>query len=282
MSPFQIGAALLVPLFWGIQFVTTKVGVEAIPPLLFGALRFAGVAALLLPFALKSDLREIAGSAFISLFFGGLGFGMYFAGLHIGTAGFSAVTAQLMAPLTVLIGWAFTGERPSGRVFAGITVAFIGVTIALIEPGRGEALTAAILVAGGAAAQGVGTVLIKLLGPFSPVRLLAWVSLFAMPQLFLASALFEKGQLTAIIHAPVLAWLSLGYAALFGTVAAFGIWFWLIAQCSIARVAPFALLQTVVAVMAGVLFLNEPLTTPLVTGGIICMLGVAVTQMSKN
>ena len=110
------------------------------------------------------------------------------------------------------------------------------------------------------------------------MRLLAWLSLFAAPQLILASALFEHGQVAALRHAPALAWLSLGYATVFGTVAAFGLWFWLVARCSLARVAPFALLQTVVAIAASVLFLGEPATASLVGGALVCMAGVALTQ----
>ena len=44
------------------------------------------------------------------------------------------------------------------------------------------------------------------------------------------------------------------------------------------RVAPFALLQTVFAVAAGVVFLHEPLTPTLAAGAVICIVGVAITQ----
>jgi drug/metabolite transporter (DMT)-like permease len=50
MSPTQIACAVLVPLFWGVQFVVIKVGLTAFPPLFFVGLRFAAVAAILLPF----------------------------------------------------------------------------------------------------------------------------------------------------------------------------------------------------------------------------------------
>ena len=282
MSPVEVIAALLVPLAWGVQFVTTKIGVAAIPPFLFGALRFAAVAALLLPFAGKPARREIGAAAVISVFFGGLGFGLYFAGLHLGSASLSAVVAQLMTPFTVLLAWPLAGERPSARVLVGITVAFGGVALALAEPGRGASAVAALLIAGGAAAQGLGTVLIKRLGPLKPMRLLAWLSLFAAPQLFLASALFEHGQIAALRQASALAWLSLGYATLLGTIAAFGLWFWLVARCSLARVAPFALLQTVVAIAASILFIGEQATVPLVAGALVCMAGVALTQVQPR
>jgi O-acetylserine/cysteine efflux transporter len=278
MSPVEAVAALLVPFFWGVQFVTTKVGVEVIPPLLFGALRFAAVAVLLVPFTGRTARREVVAAAIISVFFGGLGFGLYFAGLHLGPASLAAVVAQLMTPFTVLLAWPLASERPSARVLVGIMVAFGGVALALLKPGQGLYLTAALLTGGGAAAQGVGTVLVKRLGPLEPLRLLAWLSLFAAPQLFLASAMFEHGQIAALRHAPVGAWLSLGYATLFGTVAAFGLWFWLAGRLSLARIAPFALLQTVVAIAASALFLNEQVTMSLIGGAVVCVVGVVLTQ----
>jgi O-acetylserine/cysteine efflux transporter len=65
---------------------------------------------------------------------------------------------------------------------------------------------------------------------------------------------------------------------LFGAVAGWGLWFWLIARCSMTRLAPFALLQVVFAVAAGVVFLNERLTPSLVVGAVLCIIGVAISQ----
>jgi O-acetylserine/cysteine efflux transporter len=278
MSMLETLSALLVPVLWGLQFVTAKVGVAAIPPLLFGGLRFAAVALLLLPFAGRPSLRELRAAALISLFLGGLAFGLYFPGLQRGSASLSAVVVQLLTPFTVLLAWPVVGERPSARVMLGICTAFAGVVMALLHRGHAMPMVAVLLVMGSAAAQGLGTVLVKRLGPFPPMRLLAWMALFAAPQLLAASLLLEQGQVAALRQAPVMAWLSLAYASVFGTIIAFGLWFWLIARCSLTRVAPFALLQTVVAVAASVLLLDEPVTLSLVAGALVCMAGVALTQ----
>lgn len=278
MSLVESIAALLVPLFWGLQFVTAKIGVAAIPPLLFGCLRFAAVALLLLPFVGRPTLYEVKAAAIISVFLGGLAFGLYFPGLQRGSAGLSAVVVQLMTPFTMLLAWPLAGERPSARVMFGIATAIAGVGLSMLHPGHAMPLAALALVAGSAAAQGVGTVLIKRLGPLPPMRLLAWLALFAAPQLLAASLVLEEGQMNAMRQAPALAWMSLAYASVCGTIAAFGLWFWLLARCSLARVAPFALLQTVVAIAASVLLLGEPATVPLIAGALVCMAGVALTQ----
>lgn len=282
MSLLETFAALLVPIFWGLQFVTAKVGVAAFPPLLFGGLRFAAVALLLLPFGGKPSLREVKAAALISLFLGGLAFGLYFPGLQRGSASLSAVVVQLLTPFTVLLAWPVAGERPNARVMLGICTAFAGVGLSLLRPGHAMPMVAVLLVMGSAAAQGLGTVLVKRLGPFPPMRLLGWMALFAAPQLLAASLLLEQGQVAALRQAPTMAWLSLAYASVFGTIVAFGLWFWLIARCSLTRVAPFALLQTVVAIVASVVLLGEPVTVPLVAGALVCMAGVALTQSNTG
>ena len=282
MSVLEVAAALLVAFVWGIQFVTSKYGIDVFPPLLFLTLRFGMVWLLLLPFAGRPTRREIAVAAVVSVFFGGLCFGLFFVGLHLGLAGLSSVIVQLMTPFTVLFAWPLLGERPSLHVVVGVVVAFAGVALALANPGEPVSHAAVLLVTGAAAAQAFGNVLIKRFGPLQPIRLMAWLSLFAVPQVGVASALFETGQETALRSANLLAWLALGYAVLFGAVIGFGLWFWLIGRCSLARVAPFALLQTVFAIGTGVIFLHEKVSVPLLAGALICIAGVVLTQAGAN
>ncbi len=277
MPPLDVAAALAVALLWGLQFVTSKVGVAAVPPLLFVALRFAAVAALLLPFAGRPSRRDLRAAGVLSVFFGSLCFGLFFSGLRLGTAGLSAALSQLMTPFAILFAVPLLGERPSRRALVGVAVAFGGVAIALGRPGDAPPL-AVLLVAGGAAAQGLGTALLRRLGPVPPMRLLAYMSLLAAPQLALASALIEHGQTGALRGAPASAWASLAYAVLFGAIAAFGLWFRLVGRHPLARVAPFALLQTPFGIAAGVLLLGEPLSATLVAGALVCMAGVALSQ----
>ncbi|AQZ51606.1 DMT family transporter [Martelella mediterranea] len=280
MSAKELGAALLVPLIWGIQFVTTKVGVDSFPPLFFVALRFAGVAVLFLPFARGASRREILACAVISVFFGGLCFGLTFAGIHLGTAGIAAVMAQLMAPFTVLFAWPLLGEKPTGQVFFGLTIAFLGVALAMADPGAGVPVAAALLVLGGAAAQGLGNVLAKRLGPIPPMRLMAWLSIFTVPETLLASSLLETGQWQAVRQADLAAWGSLAYATLLGAGVGFALWFWLLGRLPMSRVAPFALLQTVVAMALGVVAMGDQVTLSLVLGALLCLSGVLLTQIT--
>ena len=278
MSPVEVAAALAVALMWGLQFVTSKLGATAIPPLLFVALRFAGVAMLLLPFAGRPSRREFRIAAILSVCFGSLCFGLFFSGLKLGSAGLSATLSQLMTPFALIFALPIAGERPDRRALLGVAIAFAGIAVALVDPSHRLSLVAALLVSGDAASQGLGTAVLRRAGPVPPMRLLAWLSLFAAPQLALASLLLEHGQAAALRHAPAVAWLALGYAIAVGAIAAFGLWFWLVGRLPLARVAPYALLQTVFGIAAGIVALHEPPAPALIVGSLICMAGVLLTQ----
>jgi O-acetylserine/cysteine efflux transporter len=279
MSRTQIACAVLVPLFWGLQFVVIKVGLTAFPPLFFVGLRFAAVAAILLPFVGRPTRRELGPMIAISVFFGGLNFGLIFVGLGQGLAGVSAVANQLSTPFTVLLAWPFLGERPSKRVIIGVALAFAGVALTAAEPSASVKILPTLEVIAAGFALAVGSVLAKRYGPFEPMKLMAWMSVFTVPQVMAASFLIEHGQFASLHTASLTAWLAFGYTVLFGAIVGWGLWFWLIARCSMSRLAPFALLQIVFAIIVGAVFLHESLTSTLVAGAAICIIGVATTQI---
>ena len=281
MSPIQVLCAVLVPMIWGLQFVVVKVALAEFPPLFLLGLRFAAIAMLLLPFVGMPRKGELRPMLLISLFMGGLNFSLAFTGLAHGAASSAGVAIQLTTPFAVLFAWPLLGERLSLRMVMGMTTAFVGVALTIAGPSTG-AILPTLLVAGSALSLAIGSVLVKRDGPFEPMKLLAWMSLFTVPQVLLMSAFVEHGQISSLHTATVHGWLALLYTIVLGGITAFGLWFWLIASCSMSRVAPYALLQTVFAVVSGILFLNEPLTTPLLAGMLTCIAGVAITQRAPT
>ena len=278
MSPIQIACAVLVPLLWGVQYVVIKTGLAAFPPLFFVGLRFAVVAVILIPFVGVPTKRELGPFMLISVFIGGLNFGLVFVGLAHGLASVTGVANQLWTPFTLLLAWPLLGERPSMRVIIGVVIAFCGVVLTVVDPDVSVPIVPTLLVVGSGLALATGTVLAKRYGPFEPMKLMAWMSLFTVPQVLGASAMLEQGQIASLGAASFEAWLAFTYTVLLGGIAGFSLWFWLIARCPVSRVAPFALLQTAFAVAAAVILLREHLSPALVAGAAICVAGVLVTQ----
>lgn len=148
--------------------------------------------------------------------------------------------------------------------------------------GAGASIAAALLVLGGAASQGIGNVLVKRLGPIPPMRLMAWLSVFTVPETLLASFVLENGHWQAIRHADLAAWGALAYATVLGAAVGFALWFWLLGRLPMSRVAPFALLQTVVAMIVGVAVMGDEVTAPLIFGAALCIAGVLITQVNPT
>src|SRR6202008_204248 len=105
MSFIQIASAVAVPLLWGYQFVAIKVGVVEFPPLFFLGLRFLAIALLLIPFVKKPTRRQLGPIAAISVFLGGVNFGLFYVGLGLGSGSMTAIAYQLATPFTVLLAW---------------------------------------------------------------------------------------------------------------------------------------------------------------------------------
>src|SRR5450631_3697299 len=122
MSAIQIVGAVAVPLLWGYQFVAIKVGVTEFPPLFFHALRFLAIALLLVPFVKRPTRQQFRPIAAISLFLGGLNFGLFYVGLGLGSGSMSAVAYQLATPFPVLVARPPLAERPSLATTAGVVL----------------------------------------------------------------------------------------------------------------------------------------------------------------
>jgi O-acetylserine/cysteine efflux transporter len=279
MSFIQIVCAVLVPLLWGYQFVAIKVGVVEFPPLFFLGLRFLAIALLLIPFVSRPTRQEFGPIAVISVFLGGLNFGLFYVGLGLGSGSMSAIAYQLATPFTVLLAWPLLAERPSLITSAGVLLAFVGVVVLAAGPGLSANVLPILLVVGAAFAFAVANILTKRHGPFDPLMLIAWTSLFTVPQVMLMSLVLEHGQFATLVTADQRGWLALAYTVVIGGIVGFGLWFWLIARCSMARVAPFGLLLPVFALISSVLFLGDRMTPTLTIGALLAILGVAITQV---
>jgi O-acetylserine/cysteine efflux transporter len=269
-------------LLWGYQFVVIKVGVMEFPPLFFLALRFLAIALLLVPFVRRPTRQQFGPIAAISVFLGGLNFGLFYVGLGLGSGSLSAVAYQLAPPFTVLLAWPLLAEKPSLTTSAGVLLAFVGVVVLAAGPGLSANALPLLLVVGAAFAFALSNVLTKRYGPFDPLMLMGWSSLLAVPQVVLISVLLEHGQLASLVTANERGWLALAYTIFIGGIVGFGLWFWLIGRCSMGRIAPFGLLLPVFALISSVLFLGDRVTPQLIVGGLLTITGVATTQLRAS
>ncbi|MEM7170729.1 MAG: EamA family transporter [Pseudomonadota bacterium] len=278
--PLDLFLLVIVMILWGMNFAAVKIGLLQFPPLLFMALRFGLVAILLVPFVAppRGYYKEVFA---ISTTLGLLHFAFMFHGLTVLDAATAAITIQLQVPISAALAWILFKDKLGWRRAGGMAVAFAGVGWIAGEPRLEEQFGALGLVLLGALMWAVANAQIKSLGNINGATLNAWVALFAVPQLALASLIVEEGQWQAILDADLTGWFTIVYQALGVVVIGYGLWFWLLKRYDLNQVMPITLLVPPIGVMSGVLFLNESLTVTFLGGSALTLIGVAIIVIRR-
>ncbi len=158
-------------------------------------------------------------------------------------------------------------------------IAFVGVFILLAEPtATARPLHLAVIVMA-VVTWGLGSTIVKMIGPLNIFALNACMALFASVQLLLVSMLLETGQLTALQAASMAAWAGLLHMVLMAPVIGHGLWYYLIGKYDVTKVVLFTLLVPVASVLAGVFMMGEVLTFKQVAGGLVTLIGVTIIQL---
>jgi len=275
MKLVDILTAITVASIWGMGFIVAKSGMSHFSPILLMALRFA-LTAICLVWFFRPPLKLFQDLFWISLVSASIQYSLTFTGVKGLDASTAALLVQLEVPFGLLLACIFLGERVSLKQGFGILVAFLGVALILKEPKLSGSLVSALMVIGGAFTWAIGQIMIKKMVNVSGFMLISGIAIFATPQLFLASYLFELNQIAQIQTADLSAWGAVIYLALIMTALGYGMWYRLLGLYSINQVMPFLLLLPVVSVIGGTLFLDEMLTTKVIVGGLLALSGVAL------
>ena len=273
LKPLDVIAALAVPLIWGMGVVFAKAAIEHFPPILLMALRFS-VTALVLVWFVKPPWHLMGRLFVIALISAAVQYSLTFNGLRGLDASTAVLVIQSEVPFLVILGALLLGERPGPRKWVGILIAFLGVALIAGEPRLGDAWWALGLTLGGALTWAVGQVMIRQIGEVGGFTMIAWVAVFAAPQLFVFSLVFEQDQLESIRSADWVVWSTVAYLGLVMTAIGYALWYGLVGRYPVNQVAPFLLLLPVFSVLGGVLLLGETMTWLITLGGIVILAGV--------
>ena len=281
MKPIDILIAVTVPVVWGLGLVFAKPAVDQFPPILLMALRFT-VSALALVWFVRIPRASLKWLFIAALVGSTLQYGLTFNGLKLLDASTTALIVQAEVPFVTLIAAVFFGERMGPKRILGMVVAFAGVYLVTGEPRIQDQGLGIALVLGGAFAWALGQVMVRHLGAIGGMTAIAGISVFAAPQLFLASALVERGQVAALVNAGLSVWATVLYLGLVMTALGYTCWYHVLGRYEVNRVAPFLLLVPVVSVLGGALLLGEVLTPTILTGGAIIISGVALLVIERR
>ena len=268
---------------WGLNIVLTRWAVfdVAVPPLFFAAIRFLGVAVVLLPF-LRPIPKDLKTLFLISVFIGAGHFALLFVGLANAEASAASIVIQLSVPFSTIMSVMFLSEKVRWRRGIGIVLAFAGVLVIAIDPSSFTVTLGLLYIAAAAFIASIGSVLMKRMAPISALQMQAWIGLFSFAPLFVISAFLEQNQWSAFTAGgwPILA--ATIFAVLGVAVFGHGVFYHLIKKYDISLLAPLTLMTPIWGVALSIILLKEPLTTQLIVGAIISLGGVLVIAVRRN
>ena len=281
MKPVHLLMAFAVATIFGLGFTFSKAALGEFPPIFLMALRFSLTAVVLVWFFRppKGFLVRISVIAFISAT---LQYSLTFTGLKDVYASTAILIVQLEVPFAAILAAVFLNDPLGWRRALGMGLAFLGIGLIVGEPRLQGDYFPVLLIVGGAFTWAVGQVLIKTLAGRVPAFLLVtWVAVFAGPQLFVVSFLFEDGQIAAVLNAGWATWATVLYLGLVMNALGYACWYHLLGLYPVNNVMPFMLMVPVTTVIGGVLILGEQLSPYVIGGGLVVLIGVAVITVRR-
>lgn len=269
-------------LVWGLNNAAAKVATQALPPLFMGGARFAVALLFLVPF-MKRPWPPWRQMLPLVLLAGPLHFGLvYVAFAMVHNLSPIVVALQLWIPMTALAAWLILKETMPRAAIAGMLIAFGGVAWMSLDPHGAADLAGIAIGVAASALWAVATVLMRKAPSIRPLKMQGLTSLAAAPVLLAASFAFEPNVVQKATTATPFIWGLVVYAALFSTVGATALLFWLVQRREAGRVTPWFLLTPLVSCTIGVGFMGDKLTPQLLGGGLATMVGVALVALSER
>jgi len=274
--------AVFVACIWGFGFTLAKAALAGFPPIFLMALRFTLTAAVLVWFV-RPPRGYMMRVALISLVGAGVQYSVTFTGLKGLDASAAIIIIQLEPAFAALLAAIFLRDMIGWRRAIGMAMAFSGVLLLAGEPSIQGAYLSAGMVLIGSFLFAAGQVMTKALkGAVGGFQLTAWVAVFAVPQLVLATALFEEGHVNHLRQAGPIVWVAIVYLAFIMTALGYGLWYRLVNKYSINLVMPFTLLLPFATVISAIVLLGERPQPIVLLGGAVTIAGVAVIVIRDN
>jgi len=285
-SALLILSFLAVYIIWGSTFFAIRIALESFPPLLLAGTRHLGAGLLLCGIFYRRGTRptkaEWTTTAItgVLLLFGGNG-GVCWAEQTVP----SGITALLVATVTlwmVLVDWLRPGgHRPSARVLFGIAIGFAGLLV-LVGPahlgnsGRVDPIGAGILViaslcwACGSLYSKHGSL------PGSPLLGAGMQALCGGIALWIVGLLTGEGPRLHPTQVTPHAWMAIAYLVIFGSCVGFSAYLYILKKSTAARVATYAFVNPIVAMVLGWEFGGEGLTARTLIAGAVILTAVVL------
>jgi drug/metabolite transporter (DMT)-like permease len=282
---------------WGSTYFFIQMALQGgIPPLLMGAMRFTIAGLLILVWCIiKGEKifikKSIITSAIVGILLlcGGNG-AVIWAEQKLPSAMVAILVSSAPIWFVLLDSHNWSINLRNRSTILGLIVGFAGVILLFGEQlsgmfgggSVGSKLPGMILLILGSIAWSSGSLYSKHHPSEGSAAVnVAW-------QMVIAGLVFGSGSLInhefdhlQLLQIPLPSWLALGYLILFGSIAAFSAYVWLLQVRPATQVSTYAYVNPVIAVMLGMLFAHEHISLMQITGLVIILGSVLLINLSK-
>jgi drug/metabolite transporter (DMT)-like permease len=291
---WQIWAALLVIyIVWGSTYLAIRLVVTGgMPPLLSGGVRFLLAAAILLAYValrrgsrtLRLSRSEWLGAGFVGLALLVGGNGLVMLGERTVPSGLAALIIAVIPLYVVALRFLFK-EAVQATTALGVIIGFLGVAVLVVPNGIDGAvdLGGMLLLLLAPFFWSIGTYFSKRVDlPADPLVNTGAQMVVGGAGLVLTGLLLGEWGLVQPERFTSDALVSFVYLVGFGSVLAYTAYTWLLQHTSVSRVATYAFVNPVVAIILGAALLNEEINAAIVVGAAMIIVAVAIVVRTES
>ena len=275
---------------WGSTWLFIKLGLADLPPLTFAGIRFVISCAILFPLVAfrrlslpktRADWTLLIVTGILSF---SLNYGLVFWAEQYISSGLAALLQATLPAFGLLLAHIYLpSERITWVKISGVILGVVGVGVVfsnqLAISGR-QALAGCVGMVLSAFFAAYSNVLVKTHGKkLNPAVIAAFQMLFGLIPLMLYGIAFEGNPFR--FRWTAIAVMSLVYLAIVGTVIAFLLYYWLLQNMDVTKSMLISLVTPVVAVILGMLVLDEELSWRTLVGGAMIMAGIGFIVVRK-
>lgn len=282
---------LILCLIWGTTWIFIKVGLEDLPPITFAAARF--ILALLIlsviiffqKIPLPSTAREWKLLALTGVLQFSINYSLVFWSEQYISSGLAAVLQAMITVFGLILAWIHLPDEKITRLkITAVLLGICGVAVIFIEQLRinswmGFAGCAAIVVGAYAAAQ--GSILVKARGGNIHPAMLVFGQMLCGILPVIVYALTVEGNPFSLNWTRQAIFCVL-YLSVFGTIAAFWLYYWLLSKIESTKAMMISLVTPLIAVVIGGIFLDERLPIQTFFGGVLILASIGLIVFRRK
>jgi drug/metabolite transporter (DMT)-like permease len=269
---------------WGSTWLFIKLGLADLPPITFAGIRFVIACTILFTWirirrlqlpTRRADWSLLAITGILSF---GLNYGLVFWGEQYISSGLAALLQATLSVFgLVLAHFYLPGERLSWARMAGVILGVFGVGVVFsnqLAVSGPQALAGCVALILSAFFAAYANVLVKARGTrMDPVILAAGQMFFGLLLLLAVGIPLEGNPLK--YRWSLMALICLLYLAVVGSVIAFVLYYWLVLHIDVTKSMLISLVTPVMAVILGMIVLDEEIGWRTLIGGAMIMIGIS-------